>query len=96
MAMLIKLYAKYLFPFNKLNLILFQLSQTDELFNINSKQSSALTTESEINSTMQGSAQELLNCYVRLQGLNISQVILHSICDYFRFIIKTLSFLFRC
>lgn len=23
---------------------------------------------------MQGSAQELLNCFVRLQGLNISQV----------------------
>lgn len=56
----------------------FQLSQTDELFNINTKQSSALTMESEISTTMQESAQELLNYYVRIQGLNVSQVILKS------------------
>ncbi|XP_025833806.1 vacuolar protein sorting-associated protein 51 homolog [Agrilus planipennis] len=51
----------------------FLLSQTDELLGINSKGSTALTTENEINPSIQESAQELLNYYVRLQGLNISQ-----------------------
>ncbi|KAJ8944212.1 hypothetical protein NQ318_014574 [Aromia moschata] len=51
----------------------FLLSQTDELFQINPKQNVALTNENEINSTMQESAQGLLNYYVRIQGLNCSQ-----------------------
>jgi hypothetical protein len=34
----------------------------------------ALTNENEISMTMQESAQELLNSYVRIQGLNVSQV----------------------
>lgn len=50
------------------------LSQTDELFNI-SNSNSNLTTEGDINASMQEAAQELLNYYVRIQGLNISQVI---------------------
>lgn len=37
--------------------------------------SSALTSENEIKEAMQESAQELLNYYVKLQGLNISQVV---------------------
>ncbi|KAJ8917819.1 hypothetical protein NQ315_010728 [Exocentrus adspersus] len=57
----------------------FLLSQTDELFHINSKQNSALTTESEIKSTMQESAQELLNYFVRIQGLNCSQMLRKSV-----------------
>lgn len=53
---------------------IFQLSQTDELFHIDPKQNAALTNENEINNTMQESAQELLNHFVRIQGLNCSQV----------------------
>lgn len=52
----------------------FQLSQTDELFHIDPMQNAALTNENEINNNMQESAQELLNHYVRIQGLNCSQV----------------------
>ncbi|KAJ8975798.1 hypothetical protein NQ317_005180 [Molorchus minor] len=55
------------------------LSQTDELFQINPKQNVALTNENEINSNMQESAQELLNYYVRIQGLNCSADWLHTI-----------------
>lgn len=60
-----------------------QLSQTDELFQINPKESTALTTENEINTNMQESAQELLNHYVRIQGLNVSQVIWFNCCNLF-------------
>lgn len=55
------------------------LTQADELFTINPKESVALTTETEINTTMQESAQELLNYYVRIQGLNISQMLRKSV-----------------
>ncbi|KAJ8968155.1 hypothetical protein NQ314_002412 [Rhamnusium bicolor] len=55
------------------------LSQTDELFQINPKQNVALTNENEINSNMQESAQELLNYYVRIQGLNCSQMLRKSV-----------------
>lgn len=54
-----------------------QLTLTDELFHINSmhlKPNPALTNENEIETSMQESAQELLNHYVRIQGLNVSQV----------------------
>nr|XP_023029849.1 vacuolar protein sorting-associated protein 51 homolog [Leptinotarsa decemlineata] len=57
----------------------FLLSQTDEVFHINSKQNAALTNETEINNTMQESAQELLNYYVRIQGLNCSQMLRKSV-----------------
>ncbi|XP_019865265.1 vacuolar protein sorting-associated protein 51 homolog [Aethina tumida] len=57
----------------------FLLGQTDELFQINQKQALTLTTEAEINKTMQLSAQELLNYYVRLQGLNCSQMLRKSV-----------------
>lgn len=53
----------------------FQLSQTDEWFNITSQPSGVLTTENEINSSLQEAAQQLLNYYVRIQGLNVSQVL---------------------
>lgn len=57
----------------------FVLSQTDELFQINAKQSAALTHENEINSNMHESAQELLNYFVRVQGLNCSQMLRKSV-----------------
>ncbi|RZC32351.1 vacuolar protein sorting-associated protein 51 -like [Asbolus verrucosus] len=52
---------------------------TDELFQINPEQSVALTNEGEISMTMQESAQELLNYYVRIQGLNVSQMLRKSV-----------------
>ncbi|CAG9822027.1 unnamed protein product [Phaedon cochleariae] len=57
----------------------FLLSQTDELFNIYPKYNAALTNENEINNTMQESAQELLNYYVRIQALNCSQMLRKSV-----------------
>nr|CAH7737075.1 unnamed protein product [Callosobruchus chinensis] len=57
----------------------FLLSLTDELFHIESKYNAALTKENEINNTMQESAQELLNYYVRIQGLNCSQMLRKSV-----------------
>jgi hypothetical protein len=57
----------------------FLLSQTDEVFQINPKQNVALTNENEISMTMQESAQELLNSYVRIQGLNVSQMLRKSV-----------------
>lgn len=53
------------------------ISQVDELFNINTQ--NALTTENDINATMQQSAQNLLNYFVRIQGLNISQMLRKSV-----------------
>nr|CAD7433319.1 unnamed protein product [Timema monikensis] len=50
------------------------LSQTDEWFNIEDRSKSGiLTTEEEICSNMRAAAQELLNHYVRTQGLGVSQ-----------------------
>ncbi|KAJ3642809.1 hypothetical protein Zmor_025562 [Zophobas morio] len=57
----------------------FLLSQTDELFQINPAQSAGLTNEYEISMTMQESAQELLNYFVRIQGLNVSQMLRKSV-----------------
>jgi hypothetical protein len=51
-----------------------QLSQTDEWFNIEDRHGSGiLTSEGEICDSMRAAAQELLNYYVRMQGLSISQ-----------------------
>ncbi|KAK9881794.1 hypothetical protein WA026_017310 [Henosepilachna vigintioctopunctata] len=58
------------------------LTLTDELFHINLmnlKNNSALTNENEIETSMQESAQELLNHYVRVQGLNVSQMLRKSV-----------------
>lgn len=56
-----------------LNLIL-QLSVTDEWFNTDDRYGSGiLTSETEICSNMRAAAQELLNHYVRMQGLTVSQ-----------------------
>ncbi|PSN42746.1 hypothetical protein C0J52_10673, partial [Blattella germanica] len=50
------------------------LSQTDEWFNIEG--TGILTSEAELCSSMRATAQELLNHYVRMQGLSVSQVFL--------------------
>ncbi|KAI4461291.1 hypothetical protein MML48_5g00007952 [Holotrichia oblita] len=55
------------------------LTKTDQLFDINPKECTALTVESEINTSMQESAQELLNYYVRMQGLTVSQMLRKSV-----------------
>ncbi|XP_022918238.1 vacuolar protein sorting-associated protein 51 homolog [Onthophagus taurus] len=75
---LMLLLSKFCIDFQTGN-IHYLLSKTDELFGINSKGTIALTKESEINTTMQESAQELLNYYVRIQGLNVSQMLRKSV-----------------
>lgn len=70
--------SKYCLYFQN-NSVHYLLSQTDELFNINPKSSSALTTEAELCTSMEESAQELLNYFVRIQGLNISQMLRKSV-----------------
>nr|CAD7201641.1 unnamed protein product [Timema douglasi] len=56
------------------------LSQTDEWFNIEDRSKSGiLTTEGEICSNMRAAAQELLNHYVRTQGLGVSQMLRKSV-----------------
>ncbi|XP_044726540.1 vacuolar protein sorting-associated protein 51 homolog [Chrysoperla carnea] len=57
------------------------LTQTDEWFEISTHNalSTTLTAESEIHKNMQDSAQQLLNYYVRMQGLNISQMLRKSV-----------------
>nr|CAD7433318.1 unnamed protein product [Timema monikensis] len=56
------------------------LSQTDEWFNIEDRSKSGiLTTEEEICSNMRAAAQELLNHYVRTQGLGVSQMLRKSV-----------------
>lgn len=59
---------------------MFQLSQTDEWFNIDEKSGvEILTNQSEVCTHMREAAQCLINAYVRSQGLNISQVIFRII-----------------
>jgi hypothetical protein len=55
-------------------MLILQLSQTDEWFNIEDHHGSGiLTSEAEICTGMRAAAQELLNHYVRMQGLSVSQ-----------------------
>ena len=55
-------------------ILILQLSLTDEWFNIDDRYGSGiLTSEAEICSNMRAAAQELLNHYVRMQGLSVSQ-----------------------
>ncbi|CAB0034202.1 unnamed protein product [Trichogramma brassicae] len=57
------------------------LTSTDDLFNIEeyAVTKSDLTLHSEINENFQKAAQELLNHFVRLQGLNVSQMLRKSV-----------------
>jgi hypothetical protein len=58
----------------KFLILILQLSLTDEWFNIDDRYGSGiLTSETEICSNMRAAAQELLNHYVRMQGLSVSQ-----------------------
>lgn len=60
--------------------ITFQLQLVDETFEINKffdnkhKNASQLSTEVELASDMHSAAQDLVNYYVRVEGLAISQV----------------------
>jgi len=54
--------------------LILQLSLTDEWFNIDDRYGSGiLTSETEMCCNMRAAAQELLNHYVRMQGLSVSQ-----------------------
>ncbi|KAK6622542.1 hypothetical protein RUM44_002354 [Polyplax serrata] len=56
------------------------LSHTDEWFNMTEKPGAELlTSESEMCSNMKDAAQNLINGYVRSQGLNISQMLRKSV-----------------
>ncbi|XP_068084735.1 vacuolar protein sorting-associated protein 51 homolog [Anabrus simplex] len=56
------------------------LSVTDEWFSIEDRHSSGLLTlESELRANMQAAAQQLLNHYVRMQGLSVSQMLRKSV-----------------
>ncbi|XP_012281352.1 vacuolar protein sorting-associated protein 51 homolog [Orussus abietinus] len=57
------------------------LATTDELFNIEQHSSSVnvITTESEMCENFEKAAQSLLNHYVRLQGLSVSQMLKKSV-----------------
>ncbi|KDR09124.1 vacuolar protein sorting-associated protein 51 homolog isoform X1 [Zootermopsis nevadensis] len=56
------------------------LSQTDEWFNIDDRHGSGiLTSDVEICTSMRAAAQGLLNHYVRMQGLGVSQMLRKSV-----------------
>lgn len=56
------------------------LSHTDEWFNLEDRHGSGiLTSDTEICSNMRAAAQELLNHYVRMQGLSVSQMLRKSV-----------------
>lgn len=55
-------------------LFLLQLSHTDDCFDAGGSGSSAVTSPNEICTNMRAAAQDLLNHYVRMQGLTVSQV----------------------
>lgn len=55
------------------------LNLVDELYEIDSENSATLTHETELNTEIHDAAQTLLNAYVRVQGMNISQMLRKSI-----------------
>lgn len=55
------------------------ITLADELYEIDSDSSAVLTHETELCSEMRDSAQSLIDAYVRLQGLNISQMLRKSV-----------------
>ncbi|XP_052862525.1 vacuolar protein sorting-associated protein 51 homolog isoform X2 [Anopheles cruzii] len=54
-------------------------SLVDELYNLDSERSATLVHESELCTEMRDSAQQLLDSYVRQQGLNLSQMLRKSV-----------------
>lgn len=55
------------------------LNLVDELYEIESENSSTLTHETELNSEILDSAKTLLDAYVRVQGMNVSQMLRKSV-----------------
>lgn len=55
------------------------LNLVDELYEIDSENSATLTHETELNSEMHDAAQTLLDAYVRVQGMNVSQMLRKSV-----------------
>lgn len=55
------------------------LNLVDELYEIDSENSATLTHETELNSEMHDAAQILLDAYVRVQGINVSQMLRKSV-----------------
>ncbi|XP_055679814.1 vacuolar protein sorting-associated protein 51 homolog [Lutzomyia longipalpis] len=55
------------------------MSLVDDLYEIESENSATLTHESELCAEMRDAAQALLDTYVRVQGLNISQMLRKSV-----------------
>uniref|UniRef100_A0A8D8NUW6 Vacuolar protein sorting-associated protein 51 homolog n=1 Tax=Culex pipiens TaxID=7175 RepID=A0A8D8NUW6_CULPI len=55
------------------------ISLVDELYDIDSENSTTLVHETELCAEMRDSAQHLLDSYVRLQGLNLSQMLRKSV-----------------
>ncbi|CRL05073.1 CLUMA_CG018027, isoform A [Clunio marinus] len=55
------------------------LNLVDELYEIDSVNSAELTHETELNSELHDSAQILLEAYVRVQGMNVSQILRKSV-----------------
>uniref|UniRef100_A0A1B0D042 Vacuolar protein sorting-associated protein 51 homolog n=1 Tax=Phlebotomus papatasi TaxID=29031 RepID=A0A1B0D042_PHLPP len=55
------------------------MSLVDDLYEIESENSATLTHESELCAEMRDAAQALLDTYVRMQGLNISQMLRKSV-----------------
>lgn len=55
------------------------LNLVDELYEIDSENSATLTHETELNSEMHDAAQNLLDSYVRVQGMNVSQMLRKSV-----------------
>ena len=55
------------------------LNLVDELYEIDSENSATLTHETELNSEVHDAAQTLLDAYVRVQGMNVSQMLRKSV-----------------
>ncbi|KAL7019939.1 hypothetical protein ACKWTF_011313 [Chironomus riparius] len=55
------------------------LNLVDELYEIDSENSSILTHETELNSEILESSKTLLDAYVRVQGMNVSQMLRKSV-----------------
>lgn len=55
------------------------INLVDELYEIDSENSATLTHETELNSEMHDAAQVLLDAYVRVQGMNVSQMLRKSV-----------------
>lgn len=75
----------------------------DELYDIDSESSATLTHETELASEMHESAQTLVEAYVKLQGINLSQMLRKSVetrdwlnCIEPRSVSSNCVFIFKC